>query len=61
MFESIDFSIGKAFEIIVVNDGSKDNIEEAISPYVKKNPECVRYVYKSNGNWGSSLNFTKEM
>lgn len=39
-------------EIIVVNDGSTDNTEEILKPYMDR----IVYIYKENGGQGSALN-----
>lgn len=39
-------------EIIVVNDGSTDNTEEVLKPYIDK----IKYIYKENGGPGSAVN-----
>ncbi len=48
----------KNLEIIVVNDGSPDNSEEIIKPYMDR----VRYFKKANGGVSTALNYAiKEM
>ena len=42
----------KNIEIIVVNDGSKDNTEEVVKKYGKK----IKYIAKENGGVSSALN-----
>ena len=44
-------------EIIVVNDGSKDNSERIIKEYEKNNPEKIVYVKKENGGLSDARNF----
>ena len=47
----------KEIEIIVVNDGSKDNSQAIIDEYVKKYPEKVKSYIKKNGGQGSARNY----
>lgn len=44
-------------EIIVVNDGTKDNSQEIIDEYVKKYPKKVFSYIKENGGLSSARNF----
>ncbi|KMQ65886.1 glycosyl transferase family 2 [Chryseobacterium sp. FH2] len=44
-------------EILVVNDGSKDNSEEIIQNYVQKYPEKIRAFNKENGGLSDARNF----
>ncbi len=46
----------KDIEIIVVNDGSKDNSQKIIDDYVKKYPKKVKSFIKENGGQGSARN-----
>lgn len=39
-------------ELIVVNDGSTDNTEEILKPYMDK----IVYIYKENGGQGAAVN-----
>lgn len=53
--EAIESALNQTYkniEIIVVNDGSKDNTEEIVKSYGDK----VRYFYKENGGVASALN-----
>lgn len=44
-------------EILVVNDGSKDNSEQIIGEYTRKYPEKVRSFTKENGGLSDARNF----
>ncbi len=50
--ESVLNQIYSCVEIIVVNDGSTDNTEEVLEPYIDK----IKYIYKENGGPGSAVN-----
>lgn len=43
-------------EILIVNDGSKDDTVKIAEMLEKKYPECVRLVNKENGGHGSTIN-----
>lgn len=47
----------KEIEIIVVNDGTKDNSQEIVDKYVKKYPEKVVSYIKENGGLSSARNY----
>ena len=47
----------KEIEIIVVNDGSKDNSEKIIEKYKEKYPEKIKYYKKENGGLSSARNY----
>ena len=51
-----DDSILKDLEIIIVNDGSKDNSLEIAKKYEKKYPKTVKVIDKENGGHGSTIN-----
>lgn len=46
----------KQLEIIVVNDGSKDNSSSIAHEYQDKYPDTFRVIDKENGNYGSCVN-----
>ena len=50
----------KDIEIIVVNDGTKDNSQEIIDKYVKKYPKKVKGFIKENGGQSSARNYGLE-
>ncbi|MCF0178171.1 MAG: glycosyltransferase family 2 protein [Bacteroidales bacterium] len=43
-------------EVIVVNDGSKDNSLQVMQSYEAKYPDTVVVIDKPNGNYGSTIN-----
>lgn len=43
-------------EVIVVNDGSKDNTAKIAQEYVDKWPNTVKLINKENGGYGSTVN-----
>ena len=44
------------YEIIIVDDGSKDNSREIIEDYSKKYPDKISAVFKENGGQASAFN-----
>lgn len=48
---------GEEVEIIIVNDGSKDDTGKIAHEYGQKYPEIVRVCDKENGGHGSGVNF----
>ena len=40
-------------DVIVVNDGSKDNSLEVAKSYAERYPSVIRVIDKPNGNYGS--------
>lgn len=56
-----DASITSAVEVIVVNDGSKDNSLNIAKEYEQKRPDIVRIIDKKNGNYGSCVNAALEI
>ncbi len=47
---------GKDVEIILVDDGSKDNTGKIADEYQKKYPDIIKAVHKENGGHGSGVN-----
>ena len=47
-------------EIIVVDDGSKDNTVELVNKYVNKCPQSIKLISKVNGGHGSTINTALE-
>lgn len=46
----------KQLEVLVVNDGSKDNSSAIAHEYQDKYPDTFRVIDKDNGNYGSCVN-----
>lgn len=44
-------------ELIIVNDGTKDNSEKIIKKYEKKYPDIIRYFKKENGGLSHTKNY----
>lgn len=44
-------------EIILVNDGSKDNSEKIAKEFQEKNPNKIKYYEKTNGGLGDARNY----
>jgi len=49
-------NILKKIEIIIVNDGSKDNTSVIAHEYQNKYPDSFFVIDKQNGNYGSCIN-----
>ena len=47
---------GEEVEIILVDDGSKDNTGKIADDYAKKYPDIIKVVHKENGGHGSGVN-----
>lgn len=43
-------------EVLIIDDGSKDNTKEIAEQFVKKAPQTFKYVHKENGGHGSTIN-----
>lgn len=43
-------------DVIIVDDGSKDETTKIAREYVEKAPSIFRLIQKENGGWGSTLN-----
>lgn len=46
----------KEVEVLVVNDGSKDNTLKIATSYQERFPESIKVIDKPNGNYGSCIN-----
>lgn len=43
-------------DIIIVDDGSKDNTADLARTYEERFPNSIRVIQKENGGWGSTVN-----
>ena len=46
----------KVLEVIIVNDGSKDNTSQIGQEYVLKYPDTFKLINQENGGYGSTIN-----
>lgn len=58
--DSIISQTNQDFELIVVNDGTKDNSQKIIDEYVKKYPLKVKSFIKENGGLSDARNYGVE-
>ena len=47
-------------EVLVINDGSTDNIQSVVATYENRYPNSIRLINKKNGGHGSTINKTIE-
>ena len=43
-------------ELLVIDDGSNDNIKEVMAPYIEKYGNSIKLISKKNGGHGSTIN-----
>ena len=48
---------GEDVEIVIVNDGSKDNTSKIGHEYAEKYPDIIRVIDKENGGHGDAVNY----
>lgn len=52
----ISDAVKQSLEVLIVNDGSKDDTLQKAQYYEQKYPECIRVISKENGGHGSAVN-----
>ncbi|MCD7790137.1 MAG: glycosyltransferase family 2 protein [Bacteroides thetaiotaomicron] len=57
----IDEEIIDDLEILVVDDGGKDNTLKIAQEYVEKYPKSIFPVHKENGGYGFTINTSTEL
>ena len=58
--KSLDDQTMKDFEVVIVNDGSKDESERAIKNYMRRTRMNIKYLKKENGGLASARNYGVE-
>ena len=58
--KSLDSQTMKDFEVVIVNDGSKDESERAIKNYMRRTRMNIKYLKKENGGLASARNYGVE-
>lgn len=48
--------VAEDIELIITDDGSKDNTPDIVEEYAKKYPNTVKFIRKENGGPGSTVN-----
>lgn len=43
-------------EVLIIDDGSKDNTKKIAEEFERKAPQTFKYIYKQNGGHGSTIN-----
>lgn len=59
----LDSLVNQTFEdieILIINDGTKDNSEEIIENYIKRYPNKIKYFKKENGGLSDTKNYGVE-
>ena len=56
--DSLEKQTSQDFNVLIINDGSTDNLDKVTKPYIKRN-KSWKVIDKKNGNWGSVMNYVK--
>ena len=56
LYQSLLNQTSKAFDWMVIDDGSVDNTQELVAGFISDNSIPIKYFYKSNGGKHSALN-----
>lgn len=51
----------QGLEILIINDGSKDNTLTIAQEYEKRYPNIIKVIDKPNGGWGTAINKAIEL
>lgn len=52
----LDESVMQDIELLIVNDGSKDDTAGVAARFQEQYPQCIRVINKENGGHGSTIN-----
>lgn len=55
--KSIHIQHYQDIDVFLIDDGSKDNLKDHVQAYLDLYPNQIHYFRKTNGNWGSCINF----
>lgn len=50
----------KKIEILIIDDGSSDNLEDWVQGYIKRYDNVKLFKKSSHGNWGSVINYVSK-
>lgn len=51
-----DLKFCESLEVLLIDDGSTDRTKEIAMRYADQYPMIIKYIYKDNGGWGSTVN-----
>ena len=54
---SLEKNLQIGIEVLLINDGTKDNSDKIAEQFALKHRECVRVVHKENGGASSARNY----